>query len=91
MWVATVDIMKAYESTSHQSLWKALEKMRCRITTHEVARWPKTKRIGICFGNFESDCLTDLRLAGGVLLISTSLVQLQKIMCNFKHSTKGQD
>ena len=32
MWVATVDFMKAFDSVSRQSLWKALEKMRYRIT-----------------------------------------------------------
>ena len=32
MWVATVDFMKAFDSTSHQSLWKALEK--CGIESH---------------------------------------------------------
>ena len=26
MWVATVDFMKAFDSISHQSMWKALEK-----------------------------------------------------------------
>ena len=31
MWVATVDVMKAFESIRHQSLWTSFEKMRNRI------------------------------------------------------------
>ena len=34
MWVATVDFMNAFDSRSHQSLWKALEE-RYRITLHQ--------------------------------------------------------
>ena len=36
MWVATVDFMKAFDSTSHQSSWKALEKMRYRIKSQQL-------------------------------------------------------
>ena len=34
MWVATVDFMKAFDSVSHQSLWKSLEK--CGIESHYI-------------------------------------------------------
>ena len=44
--------------------------------------------MGICFGDSESDCLTYLRFADDVLLFSASLVQLQKMMCDFKQSTE---
>ena len=54
----------------------------------DVALWPKTKGMGICLGDYESDCLTNLRFAGDVLLFSTSEVQLQKMMCDFKQSTE---
>ena len=36
MWVATVDFMKAFDSVSRQSLWKALEKLRYRITLDQI-------------------------------------------------------
>ena len=35
MWVATVDFMKAFDSTSHQSSWKALEK--CGIASNHIS------------------------------------------------------
>ena len=34
MWVATVDFMKTFDSISHQSLWKVLEK--CGIESHYI-------------------------------------------------------
>ena len=34
MWVVTVDFMKAFDSVSHQSLWKSLEK--CGIESHYI-------------------------------------------------------
>ena len=39
-------------------------------------------------GDAESDCLTCLRFADDVLLFSTSLEQLQRMMCDFKRSTE---
>ena len=53
----------------------------------DVERWEKSKGMGIRQGDHESDCLTNLRFADDVLLFSASLVQLQKIMCDFKKST----
>ena len=44
----------------------------------DVTRWQKTKGIGMYLGDSESDCFTNLRFAGDVLLFSTSQVQLQK-------------
>ena len=52
----------------------------------DVALWPKTKGMGICLGDSETDCLTNLRFADDVLLFPTSEVQLQKMMCDFKQS-----
>ena len=53
--------------------------------TDDLARWQK-ECMGICLGDSESDCLTNLRYADDVLLFSTSLEQLQKMMCDFKKS-----
>ena len=54
----------------------------------DVTRWQKIKGMGICFEYSESDCLTNLRFVDDVLLLSTSLEQLQKMMCDFKQSTE---
>ena len=54
----------------------------------DVIRWQKTKGMGICLGDSESDCFSNLRFADDVLLFSTSLVQLQKMMCDIKQSTE---
>ena len=54
----------------------------------DVTRWQKTNRMGICLGDSESDCFTNLRFADDVLLFSTSLVQLLKMMCDFKQRRK---
>ena len=40
-------------------------------------------------GDQESDCLTNLRFADNVLLFSTSLAQLQKMICDFKKNTEN--
>ena len=128
MWVATVDFMKAFDSISHKSLWKALEKcgivpqwrqygeqkgtvltdkesdvFEIKIGTKQgdplssllfntalqmalkddVTRWQKTKGMGICLSDSESNCLTNLCFADDVLLFATSLEQLQKMTCGF--------
>ena len=139
MWVATVDFMKAFDSRSHQYLWKALE--MCGIESHyinllrrlyaeqkgtvstnkesdmfeikrrtkhgdplsslhfntvlqmaledDVERWQKSNGKGIRLGDYETDCLTNLRFADDVLLFSTSLVQRQKMVCDIKQSTES--
>ena len=53
----------------------------------DVERWQKS--MGFRLGDYESDCLTNLRFADDVFLFSTSLVQLQKMMCDFKQSTES--
>ena len=50
----------------------------------DVERWQKTKGMGLRLGDQESDCFTNLRFADDVLLFSTSQVQFQKMMCDFK-------
>ena len=55
----------------------------------DVERRKKAKDMGIRLGDHESACLTHLRFADDVLLFSTSLVQLQKMMCDFKQSTES--
>ena len=57
--------------------------------TEDVERWQKSRGMGIRLGDHESDCFTNLRFADDVLLFSTSLVQLQKMMCDFKKSTEN--
>ena len=47
------------------------------------------KGMALRLGGYGSDCLTNLRFADDVLLFSTSLVQLQKNMCDFKQSTQS--
>ena len=54
----------------------------------DVEGWQKSKDMGIRLGDYESDCLTNLCFADDVLLFPTSLVQLQKMMCDIKHSTE---
>ena len=44
--------------------------------------------MGICLDDAESDCLTTLRFAEHVLLFSTSLEQLERMMCEFKQCTE---
>ena len=51
--------------------------LRITLKDDEI-RWQKTKGMGICSGDSESDCLSNLRFVDDVLLFSTSLVQLQK-------------
>ena len=43
----------------------------------------------IRLGDYESDCFTNLRFADDVLLFSSSVVQLQKMMCDSKQSTES--
>ena len=55
----------------------------------DVERWQKSKRHQFTKqGDNESDCLA-ASLRHDVLLFSTSLVQLQKMMCDFKQSTES--
>ena len=44
--------------------------------------------LGICLGDYELTCLANLRFADDVLLFATTQEQLQKMMCEFKHSTE---
>ena len=53
----------------------------------DLASW-QTEGMGICLGDSETDCLTNLRFADDVLLFSTSLEQWQRMMCDFARSTE---
>ena len=44
--------------------------------------------MGICLGDSQADCFTNLRFADEVLLLSTLLEQVQRMMCDFKKSTE---
>ena len=57
--------------------------------TDDVERWQNQKAY-IRLDDHASDCLTNLRFADDVLLFSTSLVQLQKMLCDFKQSTESE-
>ena len=138
MCLATIDFVKAFDSVSHDSIWKALEtsgieqhytNLLRRLYTNQEAtfmtgeeseifeikrrtkqgdplpsllintvlqvalkddlsRWQKKRNMGICLGDCETDCFTDLRFADDVLLFATSLEQLQKMLCDFNRSTE---
>ena len=54
----------------------------------DLPRWQNKEGMGICWGDFEQDCLTNLRFADDVLLVASSMEQLQKMMNEFKQSTE---
>ena len=45
--------------------------------------------MGVCLRSCELDCLTNFRFADDVLMFATTKEQLQKMMCDFKHSTEN--
>ena len=53
----------------------------------DLTSWQR-EGMGICPGDSETDGLTNLRFADDVLLFSTSLEQLQRMMCDFKRHTE---
>ena len=54
----------------------------------DLKRWQE-KQNGIRLSDKKEDCLTNLRFADDVLLFSTSLEKLQKMLCEFKASTEA--
>ena len=44
--------------------------------------------MGICLGDNDHDCLTNMRFADDVLLFASTKEQLQKMLCDFKHRTE---
>ena len=46
------------------------------------------RRMGICLGDNDHDCLTNVRCADDVLLFASTKEQLQNMLCVFKHSTE---
>ena len=54
----------------------------------ELPRWQKKKGMGICLGDGDHDCLTNLRFADDVLLFASTQEELQKMLCDFKHCTE---
>ena len=119
MRVATIDFLKAFDSTYHNSIWDALQNLWYRTWIHQplekilqkpikqllwptrrvkffprskkkrgpssvdplssllfntvlqVAFWQKKKGMGICLGDCDLDCRTNLRFADDVLLFAT--------------------
>ena len=47
--------------------------------------------MGICLGDNDQDCLTNMRFADDVLLFAYSKEQLQKVLCDFKRGTEKWD
>ena len=102
MWVATLDSMKALVSMSHQTCLRLrggtkqsdlLSSLLFNTVLHmelkdDVERWQKSQGMGIRYGDYESDCLTKMRFADDVLF-SISLVEHQKMMCDYKQSTES--
>ena len=128
MWVATFDVMKVFDSITHNSIWDALKtcgieheyinllkrlyknQKAIAMTDREVdmfeikggpsqgdslssllfnivlqvalkddlPRWQKKKGRGICSGDGDHDCLTNMRFADDVLLFASTKEQLQK-------------
>ena len=54
----------------------------------DMARW-REKGVGISLGVLQSDCFSNQRFAGDVLLFSTSLEELRNMMCDQK-STENE-
>ena len=52
-----------------------------------LPRWQKKRGLGICLGDNDHDCFTNMRFADGVLLFASSEEQLQNMLCDFKRST----
>ena len=44
--------------------------------------------MGICPGDNDHDCLTNMRFADDVHLFASTREQLSKMLCDFKHSTE---
>ena len=61
-------------------LQKALEE--------DIPRWQQKRGMGICLGDNDHDCLTNMRFAEDVLLFASSKEQLQKMLYDFKRSTE---
>ena len=54
----------------------------------DIPRWQKKRGMGICVGDNDHDCLTNMRFAHDVILIAFSKEQLQNMLCDFKRSTE---
>ena len=55
---------------------------------NDLTRWQE-KQKGIRLSDKTEDCLTNLRFADDVLLLSTSLERLREMLCEFKASTEA--
>ena len=55
---------------------------------NNLTKWQENKK-GIRLSDKTEDCLTNLRFADDVLLISTSLGKLRDMLCDFKASTEA--
>ena len=44
----------------------------------DILRWQKRRRMGICLGDNDHDCFTNMRFADDVLLFASSKEQLHK-------------
>ena len=60
-----------------------------QFSLEEDLKRRQEKRTGIRLSVKKDDCLTNLRFADNVLLFSTSLNQLEEMLCDFKTSTES--
>ena len=74
-----------------QAGWPIIQRALEHCIAGGLERWlstlAKEKRNG-CLGDNDHDCLTNMRFADDVPLFASSKEQLQKMMCDFQHSTK---
>ena len=54
----------------------------------DLTHWQKKKGMGICSGDGDHDCLTNLRFADDVLLFASTKEQHHKMLCDFKSGTE---
>ena len=54
----------------------------------DLNKWQE-KHKGIRLSDKREDCLTNLRFADDVMLVSTSLNKLEDMMCDLKRSTEA--
>ena len=66
-----------------------LKNKELQFSLEEDLKRRQEKRTGIGLSDKKDDCLTNLRFADDVLLLSTSLNKLEDMLCDFKRSTES--
>ena len=65
----------------------ALQHGSADVLERRLSTLANEKRNGICSGDGDHDCLTNLRFADDVLLFASTKERLQKMLCDVKHRT----